>query len=155
MCQKTKSLMNIKSFKIYCVLFAFSIFCTKYAHSQNVYAQNITSWEEVSVNTFSNVISTAYKEKQSWVKSPTLWSNYLLDLTELKSFKIEYQADSVENNRKVYLTIIRDGFLDDSVRGDIYIFTIEKKVGNWAIQSIKKSTRCWRGDDSYSKKLCQ
>lgn len=146
--------MKSKTVKFHLTTLLFTFFCIQNVHSSTVTGQNIVSWEQIPTNKFSNLISAAYRDKKSWAETPSLFANYLLDFTELKSYKIEYIADSIEDNTGVTITIIRDGFLDDSVRGDIHVFRVEKKTSKWSIVNVKKSTRCWRGDGSYSNKPC-
>ena len=44
------------------------------------------------------------------------------------------------------LTVLRDGLMDDSVRGARWDITLEKTTaGVWHIQAVKRAWRCWRG----------
>ncbi|MBW2435439.1 MAG: MliC family protein, partial [Deltaproteobacteria bacterium] len=44
------------------------------------------------------------------------------------------------------LTVLRDGFMDDSIRGARWDITLEKTTaGVWSIQAVKRAWRCWRG----------
>jgi uncharacterized protein len=45
------------------------------------------------------------------------------------------------------ITVLRDGLLDDSVRGDRWDIALEKTTtGVWRIKAVKRSWRCWRGE---------
>jgi hypothetical protein len=45
------------------------------------------------------------------------------------------------------VTVLRDGLLDDSVRGDRWDIVLEKTpAGAWKIKEVKRAWRCRRGD---------
>lgn len=146
--------MKKKTVKTLLFLFLFSVLFLKVAHSASMPEQNVTSWEILPIDKLSGIVSSAHENSRPWAKTPSLWASHLLDLSELKAFRIEYVADTIEDNEGSIITVIRDGFLDDSVRGDIHIFRIEKKNHKWLIVSVKKSTKCWKGDGAYSNKPC-
>jgi len=44
------------------------------------------------------------------------------------------------------LTVIRDGLLDDSIRGERWDIVLQRSAaGAWEIREVKRSWRCWRG----------
>ena len=46
------------------------------------------------------------------------------------------------------VTIIRDGLLDDSVRGERWDIALERRSpGIWEIKEVKRAWRCWRGEE--------
>ena len=51
----------------------------------------------------------------------------------------------------------RDGFLDDSLRGDWHEKQFQRQAnGSWRVSSAKVAYRCWRRDnvDAYQEALC-
>ena len=45
------------------------------------------------------------------------------------------------------ITVLRDGLLDDSVRGERWDIALEKTTTSvWSIKEVKRSWRCWRGE---------
>jgi len=55
------------------------------------------------------------------------------------------------------ITVLRDGLLDDSVRGVRWDITLEKTTANvWSIKEVKRSWRCWRGEqmDRFATAFC-
>ena len=66
------------------------------------------------------------------------------------------EFDNIESPTKATVTLVRDGFLDDAVRGDIHRILFHKAGdGTWKIVGLKKSQRCWRSNsDKYSSDLC-
>jgi hypothetical protein len=44
------------------------------------------------------------------------------------------------------VTVLRDGLLDDSVRGERWDITFSRNAnGAWTIKEVKRAWRCWRG----------
>jgi len=116
---------------------------------------SVKSWEKLSLNRFSNILNSARAEKKSWVNDPSQFAFHLLNLSDTRDYRIDYQATRVENNDKSVITIVRDGFMDDAIRGDIHQFQVINEQGLWQLMSVKRSFRCWRTIDmSYSSKLC-
>ena len=117
---------------------------------------NIKSWEIVKPNELNKNIQQAYKGNLTWVNKPELYVFNLIDLTNLRKIAYEYSADNIESPKNIYISIMRDGFLDDSVRGDIQKIKLSKNSkGKWKVISIKKAISCWRRDKLiYSSELC-
>lgn len=44
------------------------------------------------------------------------------------------------------VTVIRDGLLDDSIRGERWDIVLQRAAsGAWGIKEVRRSWRCWRG----------
>lgn len=71
---------------------------------------NIKSWETISPVHLNQKILQAYKDNQSWVNTPELYTFNLLDITSLKNISYRYKADNIESPKSVSIKIIRDGF---------------------------------------------
>jgi len=116
----------------------------------------VNSWEEIETNAFNVKIQKSYEAGLEWVRKPELYILNLFDLSNLKKISYEYKADNIENPKNIEITLIRDGFLDDSVRGDIQRISLTKdKEGVWVVKTIKKSMSCWRTNKTtYSVNQC-
>lgn len=70
--------------------------------------------------------------------------------------QIERQSDPNTDFNRVSVTIIRDGFQDDSVRGDWHRFVLSRQTdGTWIVLEARKANRCYRGGaDTYRATLC-
>jgi hypothetical protein len=56
------------------------------------------------------------------------------------------------------VTVLRDGLLDDSVRGERWDITFARNAkGAWTVKEVKRAWRCWRGPqtDRFSATLCR
>jgi hypothetical protein len=57
----------------------------------------------------------------------------------------------------VRVTVIRDGLLDDSVRGERWDIVLRRTAnGAWIIGEVRRAWRCWRGrqPDSFTAVRC-
>ena len=55
------------------------------------------------------------------------------------------------------IAVLRDGLMDDSVRGERWDIALEKTAENvWSIREVRRSWRCWRGEqtDRFATNLC-
>ena len=55
------------------------------------------------------------------------------------------------------IAVLRDGLMDDSVRGVRWDIALEKTAENvWRIKEVRRSWRCWRGEQTnmFASKLC-
>ena len=62
------------------------------------------------------------------------------------------EAPTVSN-----ITVLRDGLMDDSIRGVRWDIALEKNTaGVWSIKDVKRSWRCWRGEqkDRFAASAC-
>lgn len=110
----------------------------------------------VEPNTLNKKIQQAYKAKLEWASKPELYVFNIFDISDLKKMSYEYDADNIENPKNITITVVRDGFLDDSVRGDIQYLKLHKdNKGIWEILTIKKAISCWRSESTiYSSEVC-
>ncbi len=55
------------------------------------------------------------------------------------------------------VTVVRDGLLDDAVRGERWDVDLERTTaGAWRIREVKRAWRCWRGarPDRFASERC-
>jgi hypothetical protein len=65
--------------------------------------------------------------------------------------------EGAESPSAARVTVLRDGLLDDSVRGDRWDVDLERaQAGAWRIKSVKRAWRCRRGGqfDRFGTGLC-
>jgi hypothetical protein len=117
------------------------------------------AWIEIDPHVLNSKINQAYQSGLGWVKNPRLYVFELFYFDEIKQFTYDYEVDNTESPQAITISLIRDGFLDDSVRGDLQRIHLGRdKGGAWSILSIKKAYRCWRSEVSekptYTTKPC-
>ncbi|MCG8382167.1 MAG: hypothetical protein MJA28_08125 [Gammaproteobacteria bacterium] len=143
--------------KIVTLAFAFLASSQSISGSFNSDPEPINSHlKNMSPDTFNTIINEAYKNKEKWVNSPHEYITKLFDLNFLRSIEYTYKVDNIEKPKNIVISIKRDGFLDDSVRGDLHILHLVLDSANrWEITEIHKGVLCWRGKSDHPLKTCQ
>ncbi len=75
---------------------------------------------------------------------------------ETPQTRITMVRDPKADFNRVTVTVLRDGFQDDSVRGDWHEFTLTRAAnGAWRIDTARRAYRCWRGGSrGYAARRC-
>jgi len=148
-----KLLRGIVLFVFICLMLGCTTMGDKYVE---LHGYTVKSWEQLAISELSTIVESARNNSESWVSLPALYPQYLFKFHDLRNYSIRYSAQSIESNRKSTIIVVRDGFLDDSIRGDIHELVVEKIEGQWEIKNAKRAFRCWRGPDSapYSVDTC-
>jgi hypothetical protein len=115
---------------------------TKFFHS------TIKSFDTIEVTELNKIIVKAIDSGENWPYSPALIAfNVLGGDKETRTLNFSQEANRLENPDIVISELIRDGFPDDSVRGDWHRLKFSKEPDNtWRIIYIQKASRCWRRD---------
>ena len=145
------------------LLFAFcipllSIGCASEAQRKALPSEVVvTSWLDVDFAALNAQIRKAQETNAPWVSIPQLYAFNLFDFAETKEIDYHFSADRIEAATAVEVTIRRDGFADDAVRGDIHALKLRRdNQGAWRIVSLKRATRCWRPEAAeYSAAACR
>jgi autonomous glycyl radical cofactor GrcA len=117
----------------------------------------VRSSESVDVAPLNDAIENALRNGEKWPFGPVQLVIRVLNAEEeTREINIHSTADRLENPQHIEVTITRDGFLDDSVRGDWHYFLlIRKQDGSWRIAKAKRSQRCWRPEnDDFQARKC-
>lgn len=105
------------------------------------------SMQKIEVGEYNLKIENAFEANEPWVKMPTqIVARMLGEFSEIRSRTIEMTAPTADGADSLSVTVIDDGFLDDSVRGEKYQFELERnEQGVWKFTSASKAWRCWQG----------
>ena len=142
------------------ILFVFLVASCSLNHSGKSFdTYNITVESSVAlkISSINNIIEKALDDGEEWPFSPLqITFKVLGNDQEIQKLNLIQEANLVENPDLVTSVIIRDGFLDDSVRGDWHQITFSKEAnGSWRIIEIQRAHRCWREDSNiYRSDLC-
>ena len=71
-----------------------------------------------------------------------------------EEIQMKSRAEAFED---AVVTVVRSGFMDDSIAGDKFIIRLQKQDdGSWLIESAQFGQKCWegRGHQNYSKEYC-
>jgi hypothetical protein len=75
---------------------------------------------------------------------------------ETPQIVVEMSSDEAADFNRATVTVIREGFQDDSVRGDWHEFQLSRGAdGAWTVLRAERAFRCWRGSDkTYAARHC-
>ncbi|MDX1344955.1 MAG: hypothetical protein R3179_03575 [Sedimenticolaceae bacterium] len=111
----------------------------------------------MSLPDFNARIAEIPPKQESWVMDPVRVVLEYLGTPGARAVAISRCDASGEGATETAVRIIEDGYLDDSLRGTWYSFSLERDAaGRWLILGGREAFRCWRGDhaDSYSERNC-
>ncbi len=108
----------------------------------------VESYEKIGTAEINNIIEQAIANGETWPHSPALIAFKTSGGDqEIRTYHLWQEANRAENPDIIESILIRDGFLDDSVRGDWHKFTFTKEPDNtWRVVKLQKAFRCWRQD---------
>ncbi len=115
------------------------------------------SYKELEIDDFNNIIIKASIRDEIWVKDPLQVALRFVGPFEGRNQQITRNNDNAEMPKTVQITIVEDGYLDDSVRGSKYLLTLEiMKDKIWHVIRARKVWRCWpnRGHEGFSSSPC-
>lgn len=111
---------------------------------------------------FNAKVSRALEAGQGWPYHPVALSLMFIgqrhggqpQISHQEEIHMQSQAEAFD---KAVVTVIRSGFMDDSVAGDKFVISLTKQNDDsWLIESARHGHTCWqgRGHQDYSKELC-
>jgi hypothetical protein len=118
----------------------------------------VESWESVDVGSLNEAIEKAIATGDTRLFSPLLVTLDLLGGdagTHALSLRQEFNRSEEPDSVRVVLA--RDGFLDDSVRGDWHeLILYQMPDGTWRVAQARRAVRCRRPDTGdYRSGPCQ
>lgn len=116
----------------------------------------ITSWADVETAPLNAKIRRARAANETWTSAPHIYVFSLFEAADPKDMVYRFKADRIEHPRRLDIRLVRDGFADDSVRGDVHDITLKNTNGkDWEVISARQARRCWRTEaTTYSSKPC-
>lgn len=129
-------------------------------HEVNFSVDNakIESWEPVDPAPMNARISEAVTSGENWPASPMEATIRLLGGDrDARIVRLDESKNRTEGADTAVVVLVRDGFLDDSVRGDWNKIIYELQTDrSWRIRSVQRAYRCYRGQnqDRYTRMLC-
>lgn len=118
---------------------------------------SVESFQRIEGLSFNDSIAAAVREGYRWPLDPIRVAQEFLGSPGIRSVRIEREDDPGERSDSTTVTILEDGYLDDSVRGRWTEFRqVRMTDGTWRIVEIRRAYHCWRGHhrDSYSREPC-
>lgn len=144
-------------------LFLFMILCvipscsmTSEIFDNDLYPEKPVLGQLIDVAPFNTEIENAIAHDAEWPTSPVLIVLKLLNGdAEVQNLKITLKQNHIEEPYKALVTLIRDGILDDSVKGDYYQFVFSvRQDRTWRIDEIHRAFQCWRENSGFQVEPC-
>jgi hypothetical protein len=118
----------------------------------------VDSWESVDPTEMNEQIKEAVARGEDWPTSPLAATVQLLGGdVDTRVLRLEESKNRTEGADTTVVVLIRDGFLDDSVRGDWHRIVYWRQADwSWRIHSVRRAFRCYRGHhrESFSRNWC-
>jgi heat shock protein HslJ len=117
----------------------------------------VESSREIPFDSMNHRVRTAADRGGSWVQDPIRIALEFRNVTEARIVTIKRVYESGEGPDSAHVTIVEDGYADDSVRGMwTRLAMIKLDDGTWRITEAHTAYRCRRGDhrDTYAAEPC-
>jgi len=118
----------------------------------------VVSYNNLEVRSFNLKISTAMNNGEKWVYHPFLVIQEYRKISDVRFVSILLSNERAENPLNSIITVVEEGYLDDSVRGQWFQFHLgrENSESAWNIKEIRQANLCGRMNSpkEFSKELC-
>lgn len=118
----------------------------------------VVSYNHLEVGNFNLIISAATNHGEKWVYHPLLVIQKYREIADVRFVSILMRNDRAEDPLNSTITVVEEGYLDDSVRGQWFQFHFgrENAESAWEIKEIRQANLCGRlnSPEEFSKELC-
>ncbi len=115
-------------------------------------APNVVSSREIPADEFNARAAIALSEDEPWARNPVETALTFLrerhGLTCDTTCLLVDKTPPVEGCEKVRVTVVRDGFADDSIGGDWTRIDLLAAGEGWTVVEARTAQRCRRGPDT-------
>ncbi len=140
------------------LLFPVILSCSMIAEDKRPDEFPVVSYNNLEVRNFNLKISAAINNGGKWVYHPLLVIQEYRKIADASFVSILLSNDSVEDPLNSTITVVEEGYLDDSVRGQWFQFHLEREntESAWKIKEIRQAYLCGRmtSPKEFSKELC-
>ena len=118
----------------------------------------VESWESVDVAELNAQIDEGIAVGAAWPTSPLAMTVELFGGdVDTRSLALTEQLNRGEGADTTVVFMVRDGLLDDSVRGDWHRIVYRRLPDwTWRVHEVRRAFRCWRGHhlETFSSSWC-
>ncbi len=140
------------------LLFTVFFSCSIIAEDKRPDEFPVVSYNSLEVSDFNFKISAAMNNGEMWVYHPLLVIQEYRKIADVSFVSILLSNDSAESPLNSTITVVEEGYLDDSVRGQWFRFHLgrENSESAWKIKEIRQAYLCGRmtSPKEFSKDLC-
>lgn len=112
----------------------------------------------LDISEFNTTLDEAVDSDETWAQDPIdVVDRFIRGKISAHYTWLEKQDNRVEQADSTVITLIRDRYADDSIRGDWHRITLHRLPdGTWRLVEARRAFRCYRGhqQDSYGERLC-
>jgi hypothetical protein len=119
----------------------------------------VESWAVLEIDAFNSAVDAAVDSGRTWAQDPIdvveqfLWGG----IGGARYSRLEKQDNRLEWPDSTVITLMRDGWADDSIRGDWHRLTLHRLPdGTWRLSEALRAYRCYRGHQqgTYGERRC-
>ncbi len=118
----------------------------------------VISYNNLKTEEFNVKISSAAANGEEWVYHPLMVIQEYRSITDTRFTSIVMEHDRGEAPLNSRITVVEEGYLDDSVRGQWFKFYLERESPEapWKVNEIRQAYLCGRmgSEEEFSKELC-
>jgi hypothetical protein len=117
----------------------------------------VESSSPIAFAEFNQRLSQETNKGKAWVQDPIQVVMEFMGSRHSPRVNIQREDQGAEVAHSTTVTVVEDGYLDDSVRGTWTRFKMKRTDNRmWRVVDIQRAYRCWRGHhkDSYSAQPC-
>jgi len=117
----------------------------------------VASSTVIDATEFNVFVDESVAAGERWARNPVLVVMEYLRHPNAPVLEITRRDPPGESMPRTTITVVQDGFLDDSVRGTWHRFELERLADmSWRISEARSAYRCYRGHqtDDYGARLC-
>ena len=118
----------------------------------------VVSYKTVNADEFNTEVSTATKNLEKWAYQPLLVVYKYRQIEDANFVSVLMTHGQGEQPLTSVITIVEDGYYDDSLRGMWFRFHLARKAAQsaWQIKAIDQAYLCGRmgSPKEFSKNLC-
>lgn len=119
----------------------------------------VESFALIAVDTLNARIAVAARAGELWTRDPIRVALEVAGASPLSArmLDIHCEGNRGEEPDSAEVTLVGDGYLDDSVRGSWSALRLARKPdATWRVLELRRAWRCWRGHhlESYSNRPC-
>ena len=140
------------------VIIALFLSCLLFAGEKRPDEFPVASYNSLEIDQYNSKIYFATKSGEEWVYHPLKLVQKLHKVNDVRFVSILMMNNRSEEPTESKITIVEEGYLDDSIRGQWFQFYLVRPDGKspWKIKEIRQAYLCGRMDspEKFSKERC-
>lgn len=124
--------------------------------ADGLYSVPVHGYETLNIQPFQQAFAQALTQQEAWTYDVVqIAVRFLGGAFEGQTQLITQQNTDIAGTERAIVTIIRDGYLDDQIRGERFRFIFDRQQNIWQLQHVERAWRCWNGRTDFATGTCQ